>query len=183
MTVEEFKNQFDQSFDSSVFITKVNNIVVKYFNSITMREIDKYNHFFADKMFNLGKRIIDENEAKGFIRMFDEFNIHTSSIKNIEYRDDTFYVEVNMEVLYMDYYIDKDTGHVVDGNNKYRETHNYTMVFSKSRTAKEQVYVKTCPTCGASLNPNDNGICQYCHTVYNQEDHDWVLEDIIGFLD
>ncbi len=181
MTVEEYKNQFDQSFDSNVFIAKVNNLVVKYFNSITMRDIDKYDHFFADKMFNLAKSIIDINEKAGRIRMFDELNIRSSNIQSIEYKNNTFYANVAMQVLYMDYYIDEHSGNVVEGNNNNRIAHNYTMVFSKERTAKEQIYVKTCPTCGASLNPNDNGICQYCHTVYNQEDHDWVLEDIIGF--
>ena len=181
MTVEEYKNTFDQSFDSSVFITKVNNMVVKYFNSITMRNIDNYNHFYADKMFEKGKAIIAGAESMGCVRMYDEFNIRNSTIRDIEYKDDKFYASVVMDVLYMDYYLSKTSGNVVDGNNQSRTAHTYTMVFSKERTAKEQILVKTCPTCGASLNTNESGICPYCHNVYDQEDHDWVLEDIIGF--
>ena len=135
----------------------------------------------ADKIFNLGKAIIDGAESMGCVRMFDEFNIRNSKIRDIEYKDDKFYAYVAMDVLYMDYYLSKTSGNVVDGNNQKRTAHTYTMVFSKERTAKEQILVKTCPNCGASLNTNETGICPYCHSVYNQEDHDWVLEDIIGF--
>lgn len=181
MTGEEYKSTFDPSFDENVFITKANNIVIKYFNSITMRDIDKYDHFFADDLFNKGKEMIAEAEANGSIRMFDELNIRFSRINRIEYDDNFYYAYVNMNILYMDYFINKASGVVVKGDNHTRVPHQYIVVFAKSRTAKEQVLVKTCPTCGASLNPNSNGICEYCHTVYNQEDHDWVLLKIDGF--
>ena len=37
MTLQEFRER-DNNFDETSFITKVNNIVVKFFNSITLNE-------------------------------------------------------------------------------------------------------------------------------------------------
>ena len=145
-----------------------------------MRDIDKYDHFYADEVFNLGKKLIADAENGGNIRMFDQVNIRTESIRSIDYNNDWFNIKVDMNILYMDYLMNKDSGKVVSGDDSNRSPHAYTVTFSKSRTAKEQGIVKTCPTCGASLNPNSNGICEYCHTVYNQEDHDWVLSKIDG---
>ena len=39
----------------------------------------------------------------------------------------------------------------------------------------KQGIVRKCPTCGASMNINNSGECEYCHSIYNQEDYDWVL--------
>ena len=38
---------------------------------------------------------------------------------------------------------------------------------------------KVCPGCGAPVNVNSNGVCEYCGTVYNTEDYDWILIDIL----
>ena len=180
MTLQDFR-EYDHNFDETSFITKVNNIVIKFFNSITLNEIDKVDHFVADKVFETGKRIIKDAESKGCVHMFDEFNIRNSSINNINVTSDGYFIQVSMELLYMDYLIDKNTGSVVSGNNNMRTSHNMVMTFKKNRNATDQTLVRTCPTCGASLNTNNTGICEYCHTVYDQEDHDWVLEAIDGF--
>ena len=180
MTLEEYR-QRDTSFDEVTFITKVNNIVIKFFNSITLNELKKVDHFVADKVYETGCRIAKEAEDKGNIHMFDEVNIRSSSINNITEDGEAYYMYVSMNLLYMDYIMNKDTGNVVMGDNNNRTSHPMTMVFKKYKHATEQNLVRTCPTCGASLNTNNTGVCEYCHSVYDQEDHDWVLVDIQGF--
>lgn len=180
MTVQEFK-EYDHSFDGTNFITKVNNIIVKYFNSITLNEIDKVDHFVGDKVFETGKRIIKDAEDNGCVHMFDELNIRGTNINSIDMDENAYYIHVRTELLYMDYMLDKKTGKLVSGDNSKRTSHLMIMTFKKNRNATEQTLVRTCPTCGASLNTNNTGICEYCHTVYDQENHDWVLEEIAGF--
>ena len=180
MTLQEFRER-DNNFDETSFITKVNNIVVKFFNSITLNEVKKIDHFVSDKVFEIGNKLATDAETSGNIHMFDEFNIARSSISSIEESNDAYVIYVRMTLKYMDYVINKASGALLSGNNSFREPHEMTMVFKKYKGAREQNLVRTCPTCGASLNTNNTGICEYCHTVYNQEDHDWVLDDIQGF--
>ncbi len=35
-----------------------------------------------------------------------------------------------------------------------------------------------CPNCGANMDINHSGKCDYCGQTYNQEDYDWVLKNI-----
>ena len=180
MTIEEYKN-YDKNFDNTAFITKVNNIVIKFFNSITLNELKRVDHFVSDSVYAVGERIAKDAESNGNVHMFDEFNIGSSNIYRIEQDSEFFYMYVNMTLKYMDYVMNKESGVVVKGNNQSRDSHIMTMIFKKSKKATEQNLVRTCPTCGASLNTNNTGVCEYCHTVYDQEDHDWVLDAIQGF--
>ena len=180
ISLEEYK-QRDTSFDENSFITKVNNIVIKYFSSITLNELKRVDHFVSDKVYEVGSRIAKEAEDSGNIHMFDEFNIRDSKIIRIEETNDAYFIYVNMSIRYMDYLMNKVSNVVTGGDNHSRVLHPMTMIFKKYKKATEQNLVRTCPTCGASLNTNDTGVCEYCHTVYDQEDHDWVLDDIQGF--
>ena len=38
--------------------------------------------------------------------------------------------------------------------------------------------VRKCPACGAPMNVNKSGKCDYCGSIYNQEDYDFVLTNI-----
>ena len=35
--------------------------------------------------------------------------------------------------------------------------------------------MRKCPTCGAIVDVNKNGKCEYCHTIFNLEKYDWVI--------
>ena len=34
---------------------------------------------------------------------------------------------------------------------------------------------RKCPGCGASLDLNKTGVCEYCGTIFNLEKYDWVI--------
>ena len=46
---------------------------------------------------------------------------------------------------------------------------------TKKIDAMEQGITRKCPTCRAPLSVNTSGVCEYCGSIYNQEDYDWVL--------
>ena len=41
--------------------------------------------------------------------------------------------------------------------------------------------VRKCPACGSSIDVNNNGKCNYCGAIYNNEDYDYVLSNIVTF--
>jgi predicted RNA-binding Zn-ribbon protein involved in translation (DUF1610 family) len=43
---------------------------------------------------------------------------------------------------------------------------------------KERKKVIKCPNCGANMDINHSGKCDYCGQTYNQEDYDWVLKSM-----
>ena len=52
------------------------------------------------------------------------------------------------------------------------------LTFVKKINSKDFSNVKACPNCGASIDFNNNGRCNFCRGIFNTEDYDWVLVDI-----
>ena len=110
--------------------------------------------------------------------MYDELNVKDSKILTIEDSNDKYVITVLLEARYMDYLMDIDTGKYISGHNDYRVQENYYLTFIKYKKASDQGIIKKCPGCGNSLSINTSGVCPYCKTIYDQENHDWVLDKI-----
>lgn len=50
--------------------------------------------------------------------------------------------------------------------------------FTKKSNAISQGIAKKCPSCGAPINVNLSGKCEYCGSIYNQYDYDWILSKL-----
>lgn len=174
MTVEEFRN-IDSTFNESMFITKVNNIFVKLFTAIMLDKLDTVDHFINDEVYDAANNILNNVKSNGWRQMYDELNVKESKITNIEVNNDVYIINVYLQSRYMDYIINLGNGSLVSGNNSSRIQVDYNLTFTKKSNAMKQGIIRKCPGCGAPVNVNTSGICDYCGTSYNQEDYDWVL--------
>ena len=50
--------------------------------------------------------------------------------------------------------------------------------FEKKLNTKDFGIVRKCPGCGASINVNNTGKCEYCDTIFNLDDYDYILVSI-----
>ena len=177
MRVNEFVN-IDNTFNEAMFLTKVNNIFIKFFSAIMADNLSNVDHFISDNVYNYGERIIDKVRSKNYRQMYDELNVKNSRINNIEVTDNEYIIEVYLEARYMDYIIDLNTGNIVSGNDSSRIEVDYSLRFVKKIGFLQQGIARKCPACGAPMNVNKSGKCDYCGSIYNQEDYDFVLDDI-----
>ncbi len=177
ITVDEFL-KYDKSFNESMFITKVNNMFVKFFTDIMMDRLPEVNHFVSDEVYKYGESIINNVKKDGNRQMYDELNVKSTTIKSIEITDDSFIINVYLQSRYMDYIISLDDGDYVSGNNSSRKQVDYNLILTKKRVTQEQNIVRKCPGCGAPINVNASGKCEYCGSIYNQEDYDWVITSL-----
>lgn len=168
----------DPTFTESSFKTKVDNIFVMLHMSLMTNNLKRVAHFINDSVyeeFNNRLNILNNNNER---QMFDELNVKSTEISNIEILDDRYRITVNIISRYMDYIVDKDTNNYKRGNNSSRVERQNVLVFEKKRNAKIQSVVRFCPNCGHPMDVNKSGYCEYCHSTYNQEDYDWVLTSI-----
>ena len=177
MRVSEFTN-IDNTFNEAMFLTKVNNIFIKFFTSIMTDKLADVDHFISDDVYNYGENILNKVRSKNYRQMYDELNVKNSRISNIEVTDNEYIIDVYLESRYMDYIIDLNTGNVVSGNDSSRIQVNYNLQFVKKVCVHEQGIARKCPSCGAPMNVNKSGKCDYCGSIYNQEDYDYVLTSI-----
>lgn len=177
MTIQELAN-LDNTFNQAMFITKVNNIFIKFFTAIMTDKLDDVDHFIDDDVYNYGESKVAPLRSKNYRQMYDELNVKESKINSIEIIDNNYVIKVYLEARYMDYVIDLNTGNVVSGNDSSRIQVNYLLTFTKKINATSQGIAKKCQACGAPMDVNNSGKCNYCGSIYKQEDHDWVLTEL-----
>lgn len=177
MNTLEFSN-IDKTFNEAMFMTKVNNIFIKFFTAIMMDNLVEVDHFIGDEVYNYGENILKSCRKNNYRQMYDELNVKSSRINSIEATDEAFIINVYLESRYMDYILDIDSGNLVSGNDSSRIQVDYMLTFIKKRNASNGGIAKKCPACGAPMDVNNKGLCEYCGAIYNQEDYDWVLEKL-----
>lgn len=173
--------KLDSTFTESSFKTKVDNIFVMLHISLMTDNLKRVEHFINDDVYNKYNEILNNLNSNNERQMFDELNVKSTEIENVEISDTKYIITVKLISRYMDYIIDKETGKFKRGNNTSRVEKENILTFEKRRDTKVQEVVRFCPNCGHPMDVNKSGYCEYCHSIYNQENYDWILTNIITY--
>ena len=176
MSIEEYK-KFDPNFDEQLFLSRVQNMFVKYYSAIMLDKLDTVKHFVGDKVYQDGVNEVNNWKARKARHMYDMLNAQDSRILSIDEKEDSYVISVFLNARYLDYYMDLDTGKVT-GDDKNRITVPLHLELTKKKDYKKDELIKRCPTCGASLLINNSGKCEYCGNTYNLEDYDFIITKI-----
>ena len=101
MRVSEFTN-IDNTFNEAMFLTKVNNIFIKFFTSIMTDKLAAVDHFISDDVYNYGENILNKVRSKNYRQMYDELNVKNSRISNIEVTDKGIKVVLESTIIEKD---------------------------------------------------------------------------------
>ena len=176
MTIEELKEK--DSFNETEFISKVDNTFIMLLSSIMNRNIDRVSHKISKNLYDKYKKYIDELIRKREIECFDEMNIAKTTIKEVEEDEDFYIVKVELISRYMDYFIEEDTQKFIRGINHRRIEKKNNLVFKKIKDSKELNSIRRCPGCGASVDINHTGICNYCGATFDYYKYDYILTEL-----
>ena len=111
-------------------------------------------------------------------QMYDEINVKNTMIINRKILEDKEIIDVEIVSRYMDYIIDINTGDLISGDDTRRIERRNILRFEKKLNTKDFGIVRKCPGCGASINVNNTGKCEYCDTIFNLDDYDYILVSI-----
>lgn len=168
----------DNNFNEATFKSYVDNMFVKIYSAIMYDELDTVTHFMTPEIYQEFKQKIDNLNQQNLRQMYDELNVKSTEIIGFEITDTELKIKVLLTSRYLDYYLNKETGDYVSGNNQSRVEKENILILSKKRAFLTQNAVRKCPGCGASISVNTNGICSYCGSTYNLEDYDYILTNI-----
>ena len=172
--LEELK-KLDSDFTESMFKTKVDNIFVLMMSAIMFKDMERiYSSLNEDMRLKIQNRIKvlqDNNE----IQMYDELNVKHTEISNVQILEDRYMIEVLLTSRYMDYKLDANTKKFKSGNNSSRIELRNHLVFEEKRNHKSLGMAAKCPNCGANIDYNYSGVCEYCKEQMPKEDYDWIL--------
>lgn len=169
--------KYDSEFTESKFKTYVDNIFIQLHLALVTKELENIKHFVSDEVYNKYQNKLDELNKKHLIQMYDEINVAQTDILSYKVDNENMIIEVNILSRYLDYLMDED-GNYVSGDTDIRTEKNNHLIFTKKINYEKSKTVRKCPGCGASIDVNASGKCEYCGTIYNLEDKDWVLKSI-----
>lgn len=169
---------YDSSFNEAMFKSYVDNVFVKIYTAVMMDELETVKHFMTQDVYQSFLEKINQLNKQNLRQMYDELNVKSTNIINFQASEDLLVIEVKLISRYLDYFLNKETGDFVAGNNQTRvEKINY-LTLTKKRNFLTQSAVRKCPGCGASISVNTNGKCSYCGVTYNLDDYDYILMKI-----
>lgn len=167
-----------KDFNSAMFLSKIDNVFVKIFTAVMLDELEDVKHFMSDDVYNIFKNRNIQLNNKGQRQMYDEINVKSSSINSIKEDNNYYIIEVKLDARYMDYILDLNSGEKISGDDTRRIEVPYILTFKKNISSATQGIVRRCPGCGHPIDVNDSGKCEYCGSIYNLEDYDFILEKI-----
>ena len=165
-------------FNEAMFKTKVDNIFVKLYTCIMKGDLTDVRHFISEELYNNYINKINELISHNKRQMYDEINVKNTMIINRKILEDKEIIDVEIVSRYMDYIIDINTGDLISGDDTRRIERRNILRFEKKLNTKDFGIVCKCPGCGASININNTGKCEYCDTIFNLDDYDYILVSI-----
>ncbi len=172
--LEELK-RLDNTFTESMFKSKVDNIFVLMMSSIMFKDISRISSSLNENMRAQIQRRIDELQRNNEIQMYDELNVKHTEIGNVQILEDKYVIEVILTSRYMDYKLDNTTKKYKSGNNSSRIEKRNRLIFEERRDHKSLGIAAKCPSCGANIDYNYSGVCEYCKAQMPKEEYDWIL--------
>lgn len=163
--------------ENELLIGKFSNIFIKLIVGIMSNDLKDIKHYLSKEIYNRYQTMIDNNITNNEIRCFDEPNVKQISIDRVENNEDFEIIYVNLVSRYMDYYIDSNTMNYKRGNNASREEISHNLIFKRKTNITQNNVIK-CPSCGANLDPNNTGYCNYCGEINSAESYDYILYEV-----
>ena len=157
---------------------KFNNIFINLLFSIMTNNISKVECFLSKDLKERFNSIIEENKKNNERQMYDELNVKDIIITSKEVTDIKEIVHVTIISRYMDYIIDSNTSQYKRGINDHRVEKTNYLVFEKYLNAKDRPMIFKCPNCGADMDINFNGKCNFCRNVVDLSEYEYILTSI-----
>ncbi len=153
--------------------SKAGNIFVKLHNAIMKKDLEDIKHFLGKDLYDQVSIYVNDLKEKENTQIYDEINV--KDIHIISHSEGNYdKIEMILTSKYFDYVIDKNAN-LIRGSDTTRIERKNDLVFVKKDITKEDGLVKRCPGCGASINVNNSGKCEYCGATFDLENYDYVL--------
>lgn len=129
----------------------------------------------TDELYSMYEAQLATLEVKGEQNIMNDFVLVRSFLKDVVCQNNTITITTGYVIEFYDYIADKETGEVHRGSDSKKMRVTYEMKFRKSLNQENKI--EKCPNCGAGVDINNAGICNYCHTKLVTENTNWVLTE------
>lgn len=126
----------------------------------------------TDEMYNMYLMQLDTLKVKNQKNIMYDIKYLNSNIKESYEENGQETIVMNMNVSCYDFIIDTKTNKVVRGNASKLNVYSYELTFVRT---KENKSIDICPRCGAPVEGNNSGVCEYCKSTLISNNYTLVM--------
>lgn len=136
-------------------------------------DYDKLKELLTDELYNSYVMQLDVLKSKNHKNVMKGFELIESHIYDLKEENELYIVKVFLDVSFLDYIENVNTGIIVRGsvNNKVCNTYVLTFTCSKEKATD----INKCPNCGAKVEGNATGTCEHCKSKLINKTYNWVM--------
>ena len=133
---------------------------------------EKIRKLTTDEMYNMYLMQLDTLKVKNQKNLMYDIKYLGSNIISREEINGQETIVMNMQVSCYDFIIDTKTNNVVRGIATKLNIYSYELTFVKTVDDKQ---LDICPQCGAPVEGNNSGVCEYCHSTLISNNYTLVM--------
>lgn len=167
-------------FSLDLFIERASQIFQRLQEAWSSLDFDKARPYETDPLYDTHRFWIERYKQQGLVNHLEQVKI--LKIEACRFDHDAFYDMITLRIFasMIDYTKDNHNT-IVGGDNLEPRTFSEYWTFIRrtgTKTEHHSYDLSCCPSCGANLNINQTGICEYCQAKVTSGDFDWVLSSI-----
>jgi predicted lipid-binding transport protein (Tim44 family) len=171
----------DPNFNEQVFIDRAQAAFFALQKGWQERNLEPVRVYMSDALYHRWKTQVDGMVAQHKHNVME--NLVIGGVRVVKASSDANFdsITVRIDASAADYDVDDQTNRVVFGSRQQRpftEFWTFTRSGAVRTKAGETAEITQCPNCGAPLNINESGVCQYCKATVTTGQFGWVLDNI-----
>ena len=174
-TIENQIKQYIPNFNKEEFLNDGYKIYCDVQDAWMNFKLEDVRDIITDELYSMYESQLSTLEVKGEQNIMKDFVLKGSFLKDVTNQNDTITITTGYIIEFYDYIAEQATGKVIRGTSNRKVRITYEMKFRQ--TLDESKKVTKCPNCGADIEMNTSGICEYCHNKLVTENTKWVLTE------
>lgn len=163
------------NFDKYAFLKEGFNIYCDIQNAWMNFKLEDVKDAITDELYNMYESQLATLEVKGEQNIMKDITLRRSYLRGVVKQNDNITIEAGYVIEMYDYIVDQQSGKLVRGESNRKMRVTYSMKFRK--TLDENAKVEHCPNCGAKIEMNSSGTCEYCGSKIVADNTKWVLTE------
>ena len=170
----------DPGFNEQVFKDKAQNAFYKLQEGWEKQDLTIMRPFVSDSVLSRFTNQLADMKSRGEKNIIENMVIGSMDISDVRSDTSFNYITVKIDASSADYTVNSQ-GQMIKGSKDVRgftEHWIFLRTVGVKTDANKQLKDNKCPNCGAALQVNATGKCEYCGAVVTSGQYDWVLSEI-----
>ena len=173
----------DPDFDEDAFKAKLASMYAELQGGWQNKDIAPLRKYMTDAFYAQMDRQLNNYRRNHQTNIVEDIRVNKVDIKGwyVSSGNDVMVAELFTSIK--DYVIDDATGEVVKGSKESTKLMRYEWSLVRpcgTKTGGEVTHIEVCPNCGAPIDINKAGKCEYCGSIIETKASDWAISAIKG---